>query len=68
MSISTLTNWWGRTYPRFLYPARATPKPILPSLDERVRAEGDCLWAQLDADRLSFARIDDGIRISGEAA
>lgn len=27
MSISTLTNWWGRTYPRFPYPARATPKP-----------------------------------------
>lgn len=67
MSTSTLST---ARRGRFVgwFPRRQVPKPILPALDERVRAEGDSLWAQLEADRLSFARLADRIAISGVAA
>lgn len=55
MSTSTLTNWWGRTYPRFLYLARATPKPDLS--ETRREYVGDLAeLARLSCEALEVAR------------
>ncbi len=57
MSTSILTNWWGRTYLRFLHPARATPKPDLSSAENRHEYVGDLTeLARLSCEALEVAR------------